>query len=97
MGDGLVAVGRHRAKLAKCKAAARATTIKHRRVTIRRWSGDLQDIQVKALEDGMPCQTLIASVVHKYVSGRLTEREAGTELCVVGTRAARRNASKASA
>jgi len=34
----------------------------------------LQDIQVKALEQGMPYQTLIASVLHKYVTGRLAER-----------------------
>jgi predicted DNA binding CopG/RHH family protein len=65
-----------RAELAKFKAAARATAIKDRRVNIRLSSGDLQDIQVKALAEGMPYQTLIASVLHKYVSGRLSEREA---------------------
>jgi predicted DNA binding CopG/RHH family protein len=36
-------------------------------------AGDLNDIQVKALEEGMPYQTLIASVLHKYVTGRLRE------------------------
>jgi predicted DNA binding CopG/RHH family protein len=61
-------------ELAKFKAAARATTLKDRRVNIRLSSGDLSDIQVKALEEGIPYQTLIASVLHKYVSGRLTER-----------------------
>ena len=65
-----------RAELAKFKSAARATAIKDRRVNIRLSSGDLQDIQVKALEEGLPYQTLIASVLHKYVSGRLSEREA---------------------
>jgi len=64
-----------RAELAKFKSAARATAIKDRRVNIRLSSGDLQDIQVKALEEGLPYQTLIASVLHKYVSGRLSERE----------------------
>lgn len=63
-----------KAELAKFKAAARATAIKDRRVNIRLSSGDLQDIQVKALEEGMPYQTLIASVLHKYVTGRLAER-----------------------
>ena len=62
-----------KAELAKFKAAARATAIKDRRVNIRLSSGDLSDIQVKALEQGMPYQTLIASVLHKYVTGRLTE------------------------
>lgn len=62
-----------KAELAKVKAAARATAIKDRRVNIRLSSGDLNDIQVKALEEGVPYQTLIASVLHKYVTGRLSE------------------------
>jgi predicted DNA binding CopG/RHH family protein len=60
-------------ELAKLKAAARATAIKDRRVNIRLSSIDLGDIQVKALEEGVPYQTLIASVLHKYVTGRLSE------------------------
>jgi len=58
-----------KAELARFRAAARATAIKDRRVNIRLSS----DIQVRALEEGMPYQTLIASVLHKYVTGRLTE------------------------
>ena len=65
-----------KAELAKFKAAARATAIKDRRVNIRLSSADLSDIQAKALEEGIPYQTLIASVLHKYVTGRLTERPA---------------------
>lgn len=60
-------------ELAKFRAAARATSIKDRRVNIRLSTGDLNDIQVKAMEEGMPYQTLIASVLHKYVTGRLSE------------------------
>lgn len=63
-------------ELAKFKAAARATAIKDRRVNIRLSSGDLSDIQVRALEEGVPYQTLIASVLHKYVTGRLAEPQA---------------------
>jgi predicted DNA binding CopG/RHH family protein len=63
-----------KAELSRFKAAARATAVKDKRVNIRLSSGDLQDIQVKALEQGMPYQTLIASVLHKYVTGRLAER-----------------------
>lgn len=62
-----------KADLARYKASARATAIKDRRVNIRLSSGDLNDIQVKALEEGVPYQTLIASVLHKYVTGRLAE------------------------
>ena len=61
-------------ELAKLRAAARATTIKDRRVNIRLSAGDLRDIQVKALEEGVPYQTLIASVLHKYVTGRLRDQ-----------------------
>ena len=63
-----------KSELAKFKAVARATAIKDRRVNIRLSSGDLNDIQVKALEEGIPYQTLIASVLHKYVTGRLSEQ-----------------------
>jgi predicted DNA binding CopG/RHH family protein len=62
-----------KAEVARFKAAARATAIKDRRVNIRLSSADLNDIQVKALEEGVPYQTLIASVLHKYVTGRLSE------------------------
>ena len=68
-----------KAELAKFKAAARATAIKDRRVNIRLSSGDLSDIQVKALEEGVPYQTLIASVLHKYVTGRLAEPRAAKQ------------------
>jgi len=62
-----------KAELAKLKMAARATAIKDKRVNIRMSSSDLRDIQAKALEEGMPYQTLIASVLHKYASGKLAE------------------------
>ena len=63
-----------KSELAKFKAAARATAIKDKRVNIRLSSVDLNDIQAKALEEGIPYQTLIASVLHKYVTGRLAEQ-----------------------
>lgn len=63
-----------KSELEKFKAAARATAIKDRRVNIRLSSIDIRDIQVKAMEEGLPYQTLIASVLHKYASGRLVEK-----------------------
>ncbi len=63
-----------KSELAKLKAAARATAIKDRRVNIRLSSIDLSDIRVRALEEGIPYQTLIASVLHKFVTGRLAEK-----------------------
>lgn len=59
--------------LDKFRDAAHATMIKDRRVNIRLNSMDLHDIQARALQEGMPYQTLIASVLHKYVTGRLKE------------------------
>jgi predicted DNA binding CopG/RHH family protein len=79
-------------ELARFKAAARATGIKDRRVNIRLSSGDLSDIQAKALEEGVPYQTLIASVLHKYVTGRLAERPT-TSSTQSGGRASKRPAS----
>ena len=60
-------------ELARMREAARATAMKDQRINIRLSAGDLRDIQVKALQEGMPYQTLIASVLHKYVTGRLAE------------------------
>lgn len=59
--------------LNKFKAAATATFIKDRRINIRLSSPDLMDIQARALEAGIPYQTFIASVLHKFASGRLLE------------------------
>jgi len=58
----------------KAIEAARATFRKDRRVNIRISSKDLEDIRKKAVEEGIPYQTLIASVLHKYASGRLKEK-----------------------
>ena len=52
---------------------ARATFRKDRRLNIRISSKDLEAIQKRAVEEGLPYQTLIASLLHKYASGRLKE------------------------
>ena len=53
---------------------AKATFRKDRRINIRISSKDLEALQKRALEEGIPYQTLISSVLHKYVSGRLADR-----------------------
>ena len=70
----LVSVRPTKAQLAAFRDAARATFVKSRRVNIRLSAADLMDIQARAYEEGVPYQTLIASVLHKYVSGRLHEK-----------------------
>ncbi len=57
--------------------AATATLRKDRRVNLRISSRDLEAIQRRAVADGLPYQTLISSVLHKYADGRLREVEAG--------------------
>lgn len=60
-------------EIARYAASATATLTKDKRINIRLSSRDLEDVQTRAAEEGMPYQTLIASVLHKYVSGRLVE------------------------
>lgn len=71
----LVSVRPTKAQLAGFREAARATFVKNRRVNIRLSAADLMDIQARAYEEGVPYQTLIASVLHKYVAGRLQEKK----------------------
>ena len=49
------------------------TMRKDKRVNIRISERDLESIQRKALEEGIPYQTLISSLLHKYINGRLVE------------------------
>jgi len=52
---------------------AEALTKKDARVNIRLSSKDLRGLQKRALEEGIPYQTLISSILHKYVEGRLRD------------------------
>ena len=54
--------------------AAAYTLRKDKRVNIRLANRDLEGLRAKAAEEGIPYQTLIASVLHKFVSGRLITR-----------------------
>lgn len=56
---------------AELAAVARATAKKDRRINIRISSRDLASLQRRALEEGVPYQTLVSSILHKYVSGSL--------------------------
>jgi predicted DNA binding CopG/RHH family protein len=50
---------------------AEASAKKDKRINIRISSRDLSAIQRRALEEGIPYQTLVSSILHKYVSGSL--------------------------
>ena len=50
---------------------AKNTLRKDQRMNIRISKTDLNGIKAKAAEEGIPYQTLVASVIHKYISGNL--------------------------
>lgn len=52
---------------------ARNTFLKNKRINIRLSERDLINIKAKSLEEGIPYQSLISSVLHKYLTGRLVE------------------------
>ena len=56
------------------RAAATAMFRKDARINIRLSSRDLRALQSLALREGIPYQTLVSSVLHKYVEGRLVEK-----------------------
>lgn len=62
-------------EIQKHKEYARNTLKKDKRVNIRISAKDLEDIQTLALEEAIPYQTLMASILHKFASGRLVERK----------------------
>ena len=53
---------------------AESTLRKDKRVNIRISQKDLESIQRKAIEEGIPYQTLISSLIHKFVNGNLVEK-----------------------
>lgn len=52
---------------------ARNTALKNRRINVRLSEKDLSNLKAKSLEEGLPYQTLVASIIHKYVSGKFKE------------------------
>ena len=56
------------------REAARQTFNKSRRINLRLTQRDLERAHSRAREEGIPYQTLLSSVIHKYLDGRLTEK-----------------------
>ena len=61
-------------KINEVKAAARNTFNKTKRVNLRMTERDFRITHVKAREEGLPYQTLLSSIIHKYLNGRLVEK-----------------------
>ncbi|MCU0599649.1 MAG: antitoxin [Desulfobacterales bacterium] len=64
-----------KAETKKLREYARNTLQKDKRINIRMSSKDLDQVQIIAVQEGIPYQTLISSIIHKYVSGYLTEKK----------------------
>ena len=58
----------------KAILAARNTLKKDKRINLRLTQKDYHQIQIKAIEEGVPYQTLISSLVHKYLNGSLAPK-----------------------
>jgi predicted DNA binding CopG/RHH family protein len=67
-------------ELAHHRKVAEATFTKNSRINIRISSKDLRALQKRALAEGMPYQTLVSSVLHKFVEGQIVEQPANKRL-----------------
>jgi predicted DNA binding CopG/RHH family protein len=63
-----------RKELESIKVAAVNTFKKDKRITLRLYEHDLDGIQKKAMELGIPYQTLISGIIHSYVEGDLVQK-----------------------
>jgi len=57
----------------KLIVAASETAIKDYRINVRISKRDVEALKTRALEEGIPYQTLVTSILHKYVTGKLEE------------------------
>jgi len=65
---------------AELVAAAKNSVRKDKRINIRISNRDLKAVQLKATEEGIPYQTLVSSIIHKYISGSLKDISANKAL-----------------
>jgi predicted DNA binding CopG/RHH family protein len=61
-------------EIERIKRAAKNTFKKDKRITIRLYDHDYKGIQKKAMEMGIPYQTLISGIVHRYIEGELKSK-----------------------
>ncbi len=59
----------------KAVLTARNTIKKDKRINLRLTQKDYHQIQLKAIEQGIPYQTLISSIIHRYLSGALIQKQ----------------------
>jgi len=66
-------VKKSRKEIERFRSIARRTLRKDKRINIRISKKDLESLQLKAVQQGLPYQTLVSSLLHKYVTGQIKE------------------------
>ena len=69
-----VSVNNLKEEIKKAKKAAEATLTKSERMNIHISPNDLRRLKIKAMEEGMPNQTLVSKIIQKYLIGQLQEQ-----------------------
>lgn len=60
-------------KKAEYQKIAMNTAERNKRINIRLSEKDLANLKAKSLEEGIPYQALVSSIIHKYISGKFKE------------------------
>ena len=68
------------ARKKELEAIASNTFKKDKRINIRISNRDLTAIQARASEEGIPYQTFVSSIIHKYISGSLQDLTANKQM-----------------
>lgn len=63
-----------KSKIKQYQTMAKAHGNKNRRVSLRLTEWDFLKIQEKALQEGLAYQSLLSSIIHKYLTGQITEQ-----------------------
>ncbi len=63
-------------EIEQSKQIARTTLRKDQRMNIRISKKDLDALKIRAIEEGIPYQTLVSRILHIYISGGFIEKTA---------------------
>ncbi len=66
------AIENSKAQIKEYTEIAKDSLKKDKRINIRISARDLSELRRKAVNEGIPYQTLISSILHKYINGSLT-------------------------
>ena len=63
-----------KSKMKQIKSAVTDKYTKRKAINVKVLESDLEKLKARALEEGMPYQTLLNSVLHKYITGQLVDK-----------------------